>query len=56
MANGKGPESRGFEPPHLSVLDPFVRGFSKNGAAGVLKARKAEVVSEAFISANARLP
>ena len=35
----------------LSVLDPFVREFSKNGAAGVLKAKKSDVVAEAFISA-----
>lgn len=34
----------------LTVLDPLVRGFSKNAAAAVLKARKDEVVTEAFLS------
>lgn len=34
----------------LSVMDPFVRGFTKNDAALVLKAKKGEVVSEAFVS------
>ena len=34
----------------LSVLDPFVRGFSKNEAGEFLKTRKSEVVSEAFLS------
>jgi len=34
----------------LSVLDPFVRAFSKNDAGLALKAHKAEWVTEAFIS------
>ncbi|HSY18752.1 MAG TPA: hypothetical protein VK815_10480 [Candidatus Acidoferrales bacterium] len=34
----------------LSVMDPFVRGFTKNDAAQFLKGKKGEVVSEAFIS------
>ncbi len=34
-----------------SVLDPFVRGFAKNEAAGVLRAFKTDDVSEAFVSA-----
>ena len=34
----------------LSVIDPFVRGLTKNAAAEVLKAKKGEVVSEAFVS------
>ena len=34
----------------LSVMDPFVRNFAKNDAAQFLKAKKGEVVSEAFVS------
>jgi hypothetical protein len=34
----------------LSVIDPFVRGLTKNPAAEALKAHKGEVVSEAFLS------
>jgi hypothetical protein len=34
----------------LSVIDPFVRGLTKNAAAEALKAKKGEVVSEAFLS------
>jgi hypothetical protein len=34
----------------LSVLDPFVRNFTKNEAAQFLKNRRGEVVSEAFVS------
>jgi hypothetical protein len=34
----------------LSVLDPFVRGFAKSAAGEVLKTRKSEWVSEAFVS------
>lgn len=34
----------------LSVLDPFVRGFTKNEAATFLKGQKTDVVSEAFVS------
>jgi hypothetical protein len=33
-----------------SVLDPFVRGLTKNPAAEFLKSKKGEVVSEAFVS------
>ena len=33
-----------------SVIDPFVRGLTKTPAAAVLKAKKGEVVSEAFLS------
>jgi len=33
------------------ILDPVVRGLTKNDAAGVLKAKKTDSVSEAFISA-----
>lgn len=34
----------------ISVIDPFVRGLTKNPAAEVLKAKKGEVISEAFVS------
>lgn len=34
----------------LSVIDPLVRGLAKNAAAEALKAKKGEVVSEAFVS------
>ncbi len=34
----------------LSLLDPFVRSFSKNAAGLVLKAKKADWTSEAFVS------
>ena len=33
-----------------TVLDPFVRSLTKNTAAEFLKARKGDVVSEAFVS------
>ena len=33
-----------------SVIDPFVRGMTKTPAAEYLKAKKGEVVSEAFLS------
>ena len=33
-----------------TVLDPFVRGLTKNSAAEFLKTKKGEVVSEAFVS------
>ena len=36
----------------LTVLDPFVRGFTKNAAADFLKSRKTEAVTEAFLSGN----
>jgi hypothetical protein len=35
----------------LTVLDPFVRGFSKNAAGEFLKTKKDDSVSEAFVSA-----
>jgi hypothetical protein len=34
----------------LTLLDPFVRSFSKNEAAGVLKAKKTDQVAEVFLS------
>lgn len=34
----------------LTVLDPFVRSLTRNEAAGVLKARRAEWVAEAFLN------
>ena len=34
----------------LTLLDPTVRGFTKNAAAEFLKSKKTEVVSEAFLS------
>jgi hypothetical protein len=34
----------------LSVLDPFVRSFSKNPAGEALKAKKADWTTEAFVS------
>jgi hypothetical protein len=39
----------------LSALDPFVRSFSKNEAAAFLKAKKSDVVTEAFLSDAAGL-
>jgi hypothetical protein len=35
----------------LTLIDPFVRAFSKNPAATFLKSRKSDIVSEAFVSA-----
>lgn len=34
----------------LTVLDPFVRTFTKNAAAAFLKTKKTDVVGEAFVS------
>jgi hypothetical protein len=34
----------------LSVLDPLVRGFTRNEAGAFLKSKKTDLVSEAFIS------
>jgi hypothetical protein len=34
----------------LTVLDPFVRAFTKNPAGVLLKSKKTEAVSEAFLS------
>jgi len=35
----------------LTILDPFVRGFTTNDAAGFLKGARTAEVSEAFVSA-----
>lgn len=35
----------------LGILDPLVRSFTKNEAAGALKAKKTDSISEAFLSA-----
>jgi len=35
----------------LSILDPAVRGFTKNAAAEFIKGKKSDVVSESFLSA-----
>ncbi|MCB0369567.1 MAG: PDC sensor domain-containing protein [Bdellovibrionales bacterium] len=34
----------------LSVLDPFVRGLTKNEAASILKKHKSELITEAFLN------
>jgi hypothetical protein len=34
----------------LSILDPFVRGFTRNEAGEFLKSKKSEIVTEAFVS------
>lgn len=34
----------------LTVLDPIVRGFTKNAAAQILKNKKDDLVTEAFVS------
>ena len=39
----------------LTVLDPLVRGFTKNPAAQLLKSKKDDVVTEAFLSDAAGL-
>ncbi len=39
----------------LTVLDPFVRAFTKNEAGALLKSKKTEAVSEAFLSDAAGL-
>ena len=39
----------------LTVLDPFVRSFAKNEAGTLLKSKKTEAVSEAFLSDAAGL-
>jgi hypothetical protein len=36
----------------LAILDPIVRGFTKNEAGTVIKAKKSADVSEAFLSAT----
>ncbi len=35
---------------NLTVLDPVVRGFTKNGVGTFLKGKKDDVISEAFVS------
>ncbi|MBL8264922.1 hypothetical protein [Steroidobacter sp.] len=50
---GKSPEAAAMDQAkwaNTSVIDPFVRGLTKNPAAEVLKAKKGDVVSEAFLS------
>lgn len=37
----------------LTVLDPLVRGLTKNAAAEALKAKKSDVITEAFVSGAA---
>jgi hypothetical protein len=39
----------------LSILDPFVRAFTKNEAGQFLKSKKTEVIAEAFVSDAAGL-
>ena len=39
----------------LTVLDPLVRGFTKNAAGQFLKGKKSELVTEAFVSDAAGL-
>ncbi len=39
----------------LTILDPFVRSFSKNAAGELLKSKKGDVVTEAFVSDAAGL-
>lgn len=49
----KLPEAAGMDQAKwagLSVIDPFVRSLTKNPAAELLKSKKGEVVSEAFVS------
>jgi hypothetical protein len=36
----------------LSILDPFVRSFTKNEAADFLKSKKSDIVNEAFLSGS----
>ena len=51
--SGKAPEAASMDQTkwgNTSVIDPFVRGLTKNPAAEVLKAKKGDVVSEAFVS------
>jgi hypothetical protein len=39
----------------LSILDPFVRSFTKNDVGAFLKSKKSEVIVEAFVSDAAGL-
>ena len=51
--SGKSPEAAAMDQTKwagLSVIDPFVRNLTKNPAAELLKTKKGEVVSEAFVS------
>lgn len=51
--SSKSPEAAAMDQAKwggLSVIDPFVRSLTKSPAAEVLKAKKGEVVSEAFVS------
>lgn len=50
---GKSPEAAAMDQAKwtgTSVIDPFVRGLTKNPAAEVLKTKRGDVVSEAFLS------
>jgi hypothetical protein len=51
--SAKSPEATAMEQAKwagLSIIDPFVRGLTKNPAAELLKAKRGEVVAEAFVS------
>lgn len=51
--SAKSPEAAAMDQAkwsNTSVIDPFVRGLTKNPPAEFLKSKKGEVVSEAFIS------
>jgi hypothetical protein len=51
--SSKSPEAAAMDQAKwggLSVIDPFVRSLTKSPAAEVLKAKKGEVVAEAFVS------
>jgi hypothetical protein len=51
--SAKSPEAAAMDQAkwsNTSVIDPFVRGLTKNPAAEFLKSKKGEVVSEAFVS------
>lgn len=50
---GKSPQAASMDQAKwtsTSVIDPFVRGLTKTPAAQVLKAKRSEAVSEAFLS------
>lgn len=50
---GKAPQAASMDQAkwtNTSVIDPFVRGLTKTPAAQVLKSKRGEVVSEAFLS------
>lgn len=51
--SGKSPEAAAMDQgkwASTSVIDPFVRGLTKNPAAELIKSKGGEVVSEAFLS------